>query len=230
MSSLVENKEKNNSLPKNMKPDDEKVQELLTFRDEIEKSKDDNDILEVLLKKYYDIFDKYSIDDCIVSKIGKTLKELLSISDINNDNKEIVNDFITKIKNKVNLLKSNKTIEDNKENKDRENNKEKKDIKNNKEQHHNKEPKNSMEFKQAYKKQLESLKSLDDPKRNNCRGLLFESLVVEKDTSIEKLCYIKTVTELIENAIFDNLFNHSEKGAYLQRVKSIVFNLGVRKK
>ena len=57
---------------------------------------------------------------------------------------------------------------------------------------------------------------------------LFDPAVHKHLLSADKLQYIKEFSKKIEETLYINLFSGEDKGAkYLQRAKSIVFNLGV---
>lgn len=220
------------SFSSNIIKDSSYIEDLVEIRENIAKSKEDNELLATLLKRFNQEIDnkKYSFDDLVSTKIGKSIKELASSSKLNNENKDLVKEAMEKMKKlALNTAKKDTNIKEKKENNNdtnensKENNKvistsEKKVLSN--------EEKKA--FKDKVKMNIDSLKIPNNPMRSNARSLLFEALL-GKEQVIEKIGMVKTFTELIDNSVFDLLFSVEDKGSkYLSRVKSLVFNLSVR--
>jgi hypothetical protein len=148
--------------------------------------------------------------------------------------------MINAIKHKVQLKQANNTLKTNnnningKENGDSLNHKNEINTNNNNTQVNNSDKKTKEKteedkktYKLAFKKNLELLKISQDLRRSNARSLLFES-IADKENDFQKLGFLSTFTNLIDNSVYEKLFSETDKGGkYLSRIKSIVFNLGV---
>lgn len=188
-----------------------KLEDLLTYKLTLDKETNE-DIVISILNKFDSEFALFSIEDFKNSKIGKSLKILSE-----KENKELqkkANELIEKMKN---ALKNEKNKENKSEN----------TAKN--EKVNTSASKNDKTFKDNYKTTLISLNDKESlPIRKNVKVLIFDALLQKEDCSYDKLQYIKEFTKKIDETLYINLFSSDDKGAkYLQRAKSIVFNLGV---
>lgn len=74
---------------------------------------------------------------------------------------------------------------------------------------------------------VDALKDVN-PSRKTVKILLFDALLTKGECVLDKLHYVKSITESIEKSLFEELYSKDDKPTnYLQRAKSIVFNLGV---
>ncbi len=187
-----------------------KLEDLLNYKLTLDKETNE-DILINILNKFDAELTNFSIEDFKNSKIGKSLM-LLS----EKKNKALQNKALSLIDKMKNALKNEKAKESKQE-----------IIKNDKANTNT--TKSDKNFKENYKATLSSLNEKESiPIRKNVKVLLFDALLQKEECSYDKLQYIKEFTKKIEETLYINLFMGDDKGGkYLQRAKSIVFNLGV---
>lgn len=205
------------------------VDELIELREAIEKNRNSSELLDSVLNKFKTQISKYCIEDFVASKIGKPLKELSVIDNMNKETKKIIVEIMNLMKkaakraseNEMNNGKDQSKKEPNSNGASKENNNSNElDAKLN-------DPNYIKDFNERYKKTLESLKLKENLMRTNIRLLLFDALLGNKKIT-ESLNFIKTMTDLIEKSIFEKLNSNDDKSAkYISRAKSIAFNLGV---
>lgn len=205
------------------------VGELIELREAIEKNRNSSELLDSVLNKFKTQISKYCIEDFVASKIGKPLKELSVVDNMNKETKKIILDIMNLMK------KAGKRVRDCEINNGKEHSKKesntngtaKESINSNDLDAKLNDPNYLKDFNDRYKKTLETLKLKENPMRTNIRVLLFDALLGNKKIT-ESLNFIKTMTDLIEKNIFDKLNSNDDKSAkYISRAKSIVFNLGV---
>ena len=202
------------------------VEELINYRDELEKDQDSIFKIKVL-DKLSDNFDKYSLDDFMNSKIGKSLKQISSVKEEGLSKKSLM--LMEKMKKcqRKEKLSAETTVIDKDNTK-----KEKESLRKTSENSDKTKKKFSETEKKSYlenvKKATETLKTTD-PMRNNVRKLIFNELLKQEECDFQQIGFIRNFTELIDESLHDQLYDLDDKGAkYLSRCKSIVFNLSVR--
>jgi hypothetical protein len=198
------------------------VEELIELREGIEKNKSSIELLDSVLNKFKSQISKYCIEDFVASKIGKPLKELSAIENMNKETKKLIVEIMNLMKKAVKRINETDTKKSEVESKNKESNTSKQI-----DEEKFKDATYLKDYNERYKKTIETLKLKDNAMRSNIRVLLFDALLGEKKVT-ENLNFVKTMTDLVEKSIYDKLNSNDDKHAkYISRVKSIVFNLGV---
>jgi DNA-directed RNA polymerase subunit M/transcription elongation factor TFIIS len=183
------------------------IESLIEYKLKLEKEENSEILLSVIQKLDAEL-SNYSIEDMTNSKIGKALKVLSEES----KHEEIKKKCVVIMNNMRTMLKKDKAKEEKKEVSPKKGN-----VKD--------ENKN---YKEDYKKVLKEISNSEAVGiRKNVKILLFDALIHKEQCSLGKLNYIKEFSKKIEETLYIHLYSSSDKGGkYLQRAKSIVFNLG----
>lgn len=202
-----------------------KIDELIELKNQISKDKNDNELLEKILTKLKEKLENnsYNLDELINSKIGKTVKDLLALENINSTNKNNVDNIMNLMKQlKIKSKDTDKEVNDKNSNKKEVVNKDLKSIDTDKNNSDKIELSNTniKSIKEEFIKDYE-------PLRQTTRGLLFDALV-GKDTNNKNVDSVKEIGDSLEKYIYKHLYLIEDQGnKYKNRIKTLVFNISV---